>query len=109
MGRIEQFIEAIIKGTTPPDPISREELFLAKIAGADIVPPKPVFRREYYLAKIAGMDCEIPTPIFREDFYLAAIAGADIEVPDPVYSMDKLLYKWLEKCRGSENGEKPTE
>ena len=36
--------------------------------------PNPITRDEKYLAKAAGMEVDIPTPITREEKYLKAIA-----------------------------------
>ena len=67
---VDFFFDAIINGTTPPDPICRMDYYLAKIAGADVEIPMPIYRIEYYLAKLCGEDVETPDPIDRMDFYL---------------------------------------
>ena len=52
------------------------------------IPDEPLTRNEHYLARIAGQDVEIPDPITREDHYLDYIArngsggGADPRVDD---------------------------
>lgn len=97
-------------------PITREEFFLAKLAGQDVSTPAPITRIERYLdiacgnaadipvpvtrleiflAKIAGADVEIPAPVFRPEYYLAAIAGADIAVPAPITRLEQALNEWL--------------
>ena len=66
-----------------PNPITRSEQYLAKIAGAEPTLPTPITREERYLAKIAGEDVDIPpAPITRTEQYLAAIVegGGGIEV-----------------------------
>ena len=99
--RKERFIQAAIDGA--PDsssPITRIELYLAKIAGADVKIPVPITRREYYLASIAGMDVVLPQPVTREDLYLAAIAGMDVKVPEPIRRIEYLLADWAENGLG---------
>ena len=55
------------------DPITREEAFLKAIAeGSE--PLEPVTRREMFLAKMAGQNTETPTPITREEMFLARAA-----------------------------------
>ena len=93
--RIEQFLDAIINSTTPPEPIFREEFFLAKIAGADVETPEPIFRIEKYLAKIGGDDVEIPTPVFRSEYWLAAKCGEDVPTPTPVFRLEYFLEEWV--------------
>lgn len=50
------------------------------------VPEKPVTRKEMYLAKIAGKDVDVPAnPVTREEMYLAEIAknggtGSSVDV-----------------------------
>ena len=58
------------------EPISREEQYLAAVAGeSGTTPDSPVTRREVYLAKAAGVyDGEIPEPVTREETYLKQIA-----------------------------------
>ena len=72
-------------------PLSRRELYLAKIAGMDVAMPEPTTREEMYLAKLAGMDVTIPTPSSRAEMYLAAAAGDDVVLPDPV-SREELFF-----------------
>ena len=59
---------------TPNDPITREEQYLASMAGQEVDLPQPITRVEKYLAKASGMDVETPDPITREEKYLDAIA-----------------------------------
>ena len=68
-----------------PNPITRSEQYLAKIAGAEPTLPTPITREERYLAKIAGENVDIPpAPITRTEQYLAAIVegggGGGVEV-----------------------------
>ena len=93
--REEFFLDAIINGTTPPDPIFRVEYFLAKIAGADVVTPTPIFRIEKYLAKICGEDVEIPDPVFREEYWLAKKCGENVTTPTPVFRLEYFLEEWV--------------
>ena len=58
----------------PNDPITREEQYLASMAGQEVDLPQPITRVEKYLAKASGMDVEAPDPITREEKYLDAIA-----------------------------------
>lgn len=76
--------------------VTREELYLAKIAGADVTTPEPVTRIETYLAKIAGADTVVPEPVTRVEMYLAAIAGEDVTVPEPVTREEIILAEWAE-------------
>lgn len=67
----------------PDTPVSREEIFLAKIAGESVALPDPVTRRELFLAKIAGQNVITPEPVSREEQFLNYIAehgsgGSDI-------------------------------
>ena len=57
------------------EPKTREEMFLAGVAGSELSLPAPVTREELFLAKAAGMDVETPEPITRKEKYLAAIQG----------------------------------
>ena len=62
---------------TLPEPASRKEQYLAKIAGDEtVVLPEPASRKEAYLATIAGMTgVALPEkPANREEEYLAVIA-----------------------------------
>ncbi len=78
-----------------PSPITRIERYLDIICGSSAEIPVPVTRIEHYLAKIAGIDIAVPAPILRIEYYLAAIAGLDIAVPEPVTRIEYFLYDWL--------------
>ena len=68
--RLENFFTEVLKeATLKPDPESRYEKYLAKIAGREIGIPEPVTRLERFLAKAAGMNISVPTPITREEMY----------------------------------------
>lgn len=58
------------------EPITREEMFLAKAAGEDVNIPEPITREEMYLAKAAGVNINITMldPITRKERYLHALA-----------------------------------
>ncbi|MBR2583125.1 MAG: hypothetical protein IKD61_07000, partial [Oscillospiraceae bacterium] len=68
-----------------PEPITREETFLAAAAGESVTLPTPVTREELFLAKLAGENIETPTPITRKEMFLEAAAqgggggGATVE------------------------------
>lgn len=67
-----------------PEPITREETFLAAAAGESVSLPTPVTREELYLAKLAGQDVETPTPVTRKEMFLEAAAqgGGGTDVSD---------------------------
>ena len=49
----------------------------------------PLTREEYYLARMAGEDVQVPDPITREEEYMKGIADAingddDVEIPEPI-------------------------
>lgn len=92
--REEIFINAILESVQPPYAITRIEMYLAKIAGADVEIPEPITRIEKYLAKIAGESVTIPVPKTRIEMYLAKIAGEDIEVPVPITRVEMYLAQW---------------
>lgn len=58
----------------PNDPITREEQYLASMAGQEADLPQPITRVEKYLAKASGMDVETPDPLTRVERYLDVIA-----------------------------------
>ena len=91
--RMEKFIDAIINGTTPPEPQFREEFYFAKVAGMDVELPTPINRREFYLAKYAGMDVDPPAPVTRDEMYLALACGLGVEPPEPVFRDEYWLYE----------------
>lgn len=57
-----------------PEPITREETYLAAAAGESVNLPTPVTREELFLAKLAGENVETPTPITRKEMFLEAAA-----------------------------------
>ena len=84
--RIEFFYDAILNGTTPPVPVFRDEMYLAKAAGASVTPPAPMTRREFFLAKLAGMDVDDLVPVTREEIFIAAATnGESVETPEPKF------------------------
>lgn len=90
--RLEQYLDAISGGGGPvPDPVSREDCFLAKIAGADVQMPDPPYtRKETYLAYLAGADVIVPQPVAHLEFFLYAACGGVISLPVPVTREEKL-------------------
>ena len=97
--RDEKFIDAILNGTDPPKPITREEYYLAKIAGAEVEIPSPVFNKEFFLAKIAGADIALPEPITREEIYLASICGENVDIPVPAFRIEYWLSAWVDASK----------
>lgn len=69
--------EKIIQGENLT-PITRKEMFLAKLVGKEIETPHPITRAE----KI--MSGEQLSPITREEMFLAKAVGQGIEVPTPI-------------------------
>lgn len=57
------------------DPITREEYFLAKIAGEESPTIQPVTREEMFLARAAGMDAPELTPVTRKEWFISQISG----------------------------------
>ena len=57
------------------NPITREEYFLAKIAGEESPEIQPVTREEIFLAKAAGMDVPELKPVTRKEWFISQIAG----------------------------------
>ena len=59
------------------EPITREEYYLAKIAGTyEGNTPEPVTIEEYYLATMAGdYSGNTPQPVTRLQYYMAKVAG----------------------------------
>lgn len=73
----------------PPEPATRIELYLAKLCGKQSVqlPSRPVTNAELYLAKLCGEDVQLPAePILRVDFYLAKLCGEDVQLPPEPYT-----------------------
>lgn len=102
--RVEYFLDSIVNGTPNPyAPGSRLELYLARIAGADVdIPIPPQSRLELYLARISGTDMatKIPYPQSRLELYLARIAGENVEIPCPQSRIDFWLEAWAQKIAG---------
>lgn len=102
--RIEHFLDAIVSGTTPPEPVAPAsvEFYLAKIAGADVqIPAFPISRVDHFLAKICGQNVTLPVPQSREERYLAKIAGEDVEIPPfPINRIDFWLAEWASGSGG---------
>ena len=63
---------------------------------------KPVTREETYLAAMAGDAVNLPSPVTREEYYLAAGAGMDVNLPEPITRKERFLKRIAE---GSGNGE----
>lgn len=90
--REEIFLAKAIGETVPDlEPIIRQEMFLAKIAGMDIATPVPVTREERYLNAIANKEVIDLKPITRREMFLAKAMGADIEVPSPITRIEYYL------------------
>lgn len=82
------------------EPITREEYYLAKIAGTyKGKTPKPVTIEEYYLATMAGdYSGNTPQPVTRLQYYMAKVAGVwDGSIPAPV---TRLEYYWAAIANG---------
>lgn len=82
------------------EPITREEYYLAKIAGTyEGKTPKPVTIEEYYLATMAGdYSGNTPQPVTRLQYYMAKVAGVwDGSMPAPV---TRLEYYWAAIANG---------
>lgn len=61
-------------GKAPIIPRTREEHYLAKIAGEETDVPEPKTRLEYYLAAIAGEEVDCPNPKTRLEYFLKGVA-----------------------------------
>ena len=84
--RKEQYLNEIVGNgnTAPGTPYTREELFFADILG-EVNAPAPVTRIEIYLAKIANKySGELPEPVTRIERFLARAAGMDVTIPTPI-------------------------
>lgn len=93
----EEYYLAKIAGTwqgKTPEPVTIEEYYLATMAGDySGNTPQPVTRLQYYMAKAAGVwGGSIPAPMTRLEYYWAAIAGKEGHIPDPVTRQEYLLY-----------------
>lgn len=85
----EEYYLAKIAGTyegNTPEPVTIEEYYLATMAGDySGNTPQPVTRLQYYMAKVAGVwGGSVPAPVTREEYYWAAIANGEGKVFPPV-------------------------
>jgi hypothetical protein len=92
----EEYYLAKIAGTykgKTPEPVTIEEYYLATMAGDySGNTPQPVTRLQYYMAKVAGVwDGSIPAPVTRLEYYWAAIANGEGEVFPPVTREEHFL------------------
>lgn len=92
----EEYYLAKIAGTykgKTPKPVTIEEYYLATMAGdysGNTL--QPVTRLQYYMAKVAGVwDGSIPAPVTRLEYYWAAIANGEGEVFPPVTREEHFL------------------
>uniref|UniRef100_A0AAU8B2E1 Uncharacterized protein n=1 Tax=Dulem virus 35 TaxID=3145753 RepID=A0AAU8B2E1_9CAUD len=78
-----------------PEPVTRMDYYMACAAGAyERVLPRPIRQQEFYWAYICGAtDIELPAPITRVDIYLAAICGGNMPLPKPITREEMYLYK----------------
>lgn len=92
----EEYYLAKIAGTyegKTPNPVTNDEYYLATMAGDySGNTPQPVTRLQYYMAKVAGVwDGSIPAPVTRLEYYWAAIANGEGEVFPPVTREEHFL------------------
>lgn len=92
----EEYYLAKIAGTykgKTPKPVTIEEYYLATMAGDySGNTPQPVTRLQYYMAKVAGVwGGSIPAPVTRLEYYWAAIANGEGEVFPPVTREEHFL------------------
>lgn len=92
----EEYYLAKIAGTykgKTPKPVTIEEYYLATMAGDySGNTPQPVTRLQYYMAKVAGVwDGSIPAPVTRLEYYWAAIASGEGKVFPPVTREEHFL------------------
>ena len=92
----EEYYLAKIAGTwqgKTPEPVTIEEYYLATMAGDySGNTPQPVTRLQYYMAKAAGVwGGSIPAPVTRLEYYWAAIANGEGTVFQPVTREEHLL------------------
>lgn len=85
----EEYYLAKIAGTykgKTPEPVTIDEYYLATMAGDySGNTPQPVTRLQYYMAKVAGVwDGVIPAPVTRLEYYWSAIANGEGKVFPPV-------------------------
>ena len=75
-------------------PITRKELYLAKIIGEDVdIPETAKTREELFFKKILDNSSKIPEPITREELFLAKISGQNVELPEPKTRLELFLAK----------------
>ena len=84
--------------TLPAAPLSRNETYLAYLAGEDVtLPVKILSRVEAYLAKLCGVEVELPpVPLSETELFLAALAGENVELPSPTTRTNTLLATIIE-------------
>lgn len=92
----EEYYLAKIAGTLQgktPEPVTIEEYYLATMAGDySGNTPQPVTRLQYYMAKAAGVwGGSIPAPVTRLEYYWAAIANGEGTVFQPVTREEHFL------------------
>lgn len=92
----EEYYLAKIAGTykgKTPEPVTIDEYYLATMAGDySSNTPQPVTRLQYYMAKVAGVwDGSIPAPVTRLEYYWSAIANGEGEVFPPVTREEHFL------------------
>lgn len=92
----EEYYLAKIAGTyegNTPEPETIEEYYLATMAGDySGNTPQPVTRLQYYMAKVAGVwGGSIPAPVTRLEYYWAAIASGEGKVFPPVTREEHFL------------------
>lgn len=73
------------------NPITRTEVYLAKLCGAEVTIPEPVTRTDLYYAKLCGMDIDIPSPVTRGEMYLAKLCGMEVDIPSPITRMEMYM------------------
>ena len=95
ISRVEMYLAKICgEDVELPIPQTRKEVFLAIIAGESYEKPVPSSRVELYLAKILGDDVPLPIPQSREEIFLAKIAGVEYPLPYPESRIEYWLHKW---------------
>lgn len=92
----EEYYLAKIAGTykgKTPEPVTSDEYYLATMAGDySGNTPQPVTRMQYYMAKVAGVwGGSIPAPVTRLEYYWAAIANGEGTVFPPVTREEHFL------------------
>lgn len=92
----EEYYLAKIAGTyegNTPEPVTIEEYYLATMAGDySGNTTQPVTRLQYYMAKVAGVwGGSIPAPVTRLEYYWAAIASGEGKVFPPVTREEHFL------------------